>query len=316
MKRLVFVAVGLVLLKILFSTVIAVAIAHRDAVFPLPQPELVSAMDSAISDDLSQPHRQIRHIILHTQKLGDVGFTLNLPDPLPAQKLPVIFVMGGLGTGAQNIRYINAAGSNAVVGYDWPMPVQFYSSYDLLWHIVPFYHEVMTIPGQVASSLAWLHQQEWADQQKLSLLGYSMGALAAPAVQDISQRNGTDIGWTIIAYGGMPFGALLAANPHVKPAWLRATLAYIIDILLGPLEPDHHLKNISGHFLVLEGRDDSLIPAKARADLREAVPEPKTVITFAGNHMGVGHDKMLLLQEIIAASRKWLSDSGAVNSLP
>jgi len=47
-----------------------------------------------------------------------------------------------------------------------------------------------------------------------------------------------------------------------------------------------------------------------------AVPEPKTVITLEGIHLGVGPDKMALLQKIIATSKKWLIENGAINHGP
>jgi hypothetical protein len=43
------------------------------------------------------------------------------------------------------------------------------------------------------------------------------------------------------------------------------------------------------------------------------VPEPKTVITFDGDHMGVGPDKMALLQKIIETSKTSLIENGAIN---
>jgi predicted esterase len=88
---------------------------------------------------------------------------------------------------------------------------------DFIWQGPNLYHRVMTIPGQVASALRWLIEQSWADAERHSLLGFSQGALAVPAVQDLAAPDGIRIGWIIIAYGGAPLGALLAANPHLKP---------------------------------------------------------------------------------------------------
>ncbi len=59
-----------------------------------------------------------------------------------------------------------------------------------------------------------------------------------------------------------------------------------------------------------------MIPEEARSRLRQAVPEPKTVLTFEGIHMGVGPNKMVLLKKIIAASRTWLIENGAINRIP
>lgn len=259
--------------------------------------------------------RRIEHITLHSESLGDIGIVVSLPDPLPSKKLPLLIVLGGLGTGENNIRYVGEAGNNAIIGYDWPIPVHFYSGISFLTQLPSLYSHLITIPGQVASTTQWLSSQSWADGQRISLLGFSLGALAAPPIQRVAANNQNPIGWTILAYGGAPLGSLFASNPHIHPSWMRYTLAPVIDILLRPLEPTEHLPYLSGHFLILEGNDDKLIPANARMALRNAVPEPKTIITFEGNHMGVGPDKMELLQKIIDASKKWLIDSGAVSPI-
>ncbi|MCG6538132.1 MAG: hypothetical protein L7F78_26320, partial [Syntrophales bacterium LBB04] len=90
----------------------------------------------------------------------------------------------------------------------------------------------------------------------------------------------------------------------------------LVDLLFHPLEPTVHLPRLAGKFLVLEGQSDSMIPAAARSLLRQAVPEPKTVITFEGIHMGVGPNKMALLQKIVKASKTWLIQNGAINNCP
>ncbi len=285
----------------------------RDPLLSLPLPEHgLQAERTALS---AQDHRHVEHITLHGNTLGDIAFTFSLPDPLPPQKLPVVLVLGGLVTGENSIRYIKDAGDNAIVGYAWPIPVRLHGLSAFL-QAPGLYHCVMAIPGQVASALHWLIDQPWADAERISLLGFSQGALAAPAVQDMASHDGTRVGWTIIAYGGAPLGALLAANPHMKPTWLREAMAPLVDLVFHALEPTVHLPRLSGKFLVLEGRDDRLIPAAARNLLREAVPEPKTVITFEGNHMGVGPDKMALLQRIIENSKTWLIENGAINPGP
>ena len=76
-------------------------------------------------------------------------------------------------------------------------------------------------------------------------------------MQDITVNNRTRVGWTIIAYGGAPLGALLAADPNMKPAWLGVALAPLVDLVSHSLEPTVHLPRLSGKFLVLEGRDDT-----------------------------------------------------------
>ncbi len=260
--------------------------------------------------------RKMLHVTLGSPKLGDIGFTVNLPDPLPAGKLPVVFVMGGLASGEENIRLIENPGPNVLVGYDWPIPVFFPEGRDVPRQLPSLYWRALTIAGQAGSALRWLAQQPWADPARLSLLGYSLGGLAAPAVQHAAQQDGIPVGWTILAYGGAPLHALFAGDPYIEPAWARTLLAPCVGFLLRPLEPTVHLPRLSGRFLVLEGQDDRLIPEAARKRLADAVPQPKTVVTLAGQHMGAGPDEAALLDTIIAASRDWLIANDAVNAPP
>jgi hypothetical protein len=282
---------------------------HRDPLASLSRPEHDFQVDR-VSVTL-RADRKIQHFILHTKELGDIGVIVSLPEPLPRYKLPVLVVLGGLGSGEDNIRYVPDAGDNAVVGYDWPMPVH-PGATTILTHLPSLYRDVMSIPAQVGSALYWVNSQPWADDKSMSVLGFSLGALAAPAIEDVAEHDGRKIGWTVLAYGGDPFGALLAANPNVRPGYLRPVLAPLIDVLLAPLEPDRHLPRLTGEFLVLQGENDALVPQRARARFRDAVPEPKTVTTFPGDHMGVGPGKAGLLQQIIDTSKSWLIDKGAI----
>ena len=283
---------------------------RRDPLALLPRPHHDLTADrapAAVADG-----RRIEHVVLHDPKRGDIGLVISLPEPLPAKPLPILFVLGGLGTGESNIRYLADAGDNAIVGYDWPIPVRFYDGPAGFLRLMKLYRRLMAIPAQVTSALEWLAAEPWADR-RISLLGFSLGALAAPAIAHVAERDGRPIGWTILAYGGAPLGDLVAANPHVRPGWVRALLAPIVDGLLAPLQPTRHLPDLTSQFLVLEGADDALVPAAAQARLRDAVPEPKTVERLAGDHVGVGPDKAAVLAKIIADSKGWLIDKGAID---
>jgi pimeloyl-ACP methyl ester carboxylesterase len=203
-----------------------------------------------------------------------------------------------------------------VIGYDWPIPTDMPTGLALL-RLVPALHDrVLAIPGQVATAILWAQEQDWGDPSRVSLLGFSLGALAAPAAQRLAAEHGGSIGWTVLAYGGAPIGALVAAHPDLRPRWLAPALGRFTDLALWPVEPSAHLPHLAGRFLVLEGRQDQFIPAPAAARLRELAPPPKRVVALDGGHMGIGPDKQRLLEAIIAESRAWLIDEGAVNPPP
>lgn len=285
----------------------------RDPLASLPPPEHGLKAERTVLS--VQHHRRVEHITLRRNTLGDINLSLSLPDPLPPLKLPVVLVLGGLVTGENSVRYLKDAGNNAIVGYSWPLPVRIHGL-SALFQVPELYHCLITVPGQVGSALYWLIHQPWADAERVSLLGFSQGALAVPVVQDMAVHDGTRIGWTIIAYGGAPLGAVLAGSPHLKPAWLGEALAPLVNLAFHSLEPTVHLPRLSGKFLVLGGQNDDRIPAAARNFLQEAVPEPKTIITFESSHMGVAPEKMALLQKIIETCKSWLAKNGAINPGP
>ena len=197
-------------------------LASRDPPFstlPPSDPKPIAQRGGTVIQD----GRHLEHITLVTDNdLGDIGIiVVSLPEPLPVGKLPVLIVLGGLGTGQDNIRTIKDPGDNAIVGYDWPIPVNFPKGRDFIKQAPGLYNDAMSIPGQIATAISWLAAQPWADTQRVSMLGFSLGALATPAAENLAEHDGHPIGWTIIAYGGAPLGELFASNPHIQPLAMR-----------------------------------------------------------------------------------------------
>jgi hypothetical protein len=251
---------------------------------------------------------------LATERLGEVSIVVDLPEPLPArERLPVVLVLGGLAGGERNIGWITAPGPNAIVGYDWPVPTAMPQGMELAVRFLDIRAAALSIPGQLATALLWLRAQPWADGERVSMLGFSLGALAAPAAQRVAAAAGMEVGWTVLAYGGAPLGDLVAANPFLKPDWARPLLRVATDVVLRPGEPSLHLPHLAGRFLVLEGREDAFVPPRAAARYRSLTPEPKTVVAFEGGHMGVGPGQLELLEKIIRASRAWLAEEKAID---
>ncbi len=260
--------------------------------------------------------RTLRTVTLREPALGEISFVLSLPDPLPERPLPIVVVLGGLGRGAENLSPLPDPGDNVVVGYDWPMPPRLPTGWDLLARAPELYGRVLTVPGQLDAALAWTAQQPWADAERVSLLGFSLGALAAPAIQRVLEDRGQRVGWTVLAYGGAPIGDLLSSHPLVRPGWARPVLGAAAHLLLRPVEPLSHLPHVEGRFLFLSGREDRLIPAPASEAFRTATPQPRTEVFFDGDHVGVGEHQRALLDAIVRASTAWLLEQGAVNPPP
>jgi hypothetical protein len=260
--------------------------------------------------------RMLQHVVLDAPNVGRIGLAISLPDPLPNRRLPILMVLGGLATGERNIRNIPGGGDNAIVGYDWPIPTALPQGWDFVRKAPDFYDRALRVPGQVAAALDWLAGQGWADPDRTSLLGFSLGALAVPAAQRLAELRGRTIGWTVLAYGGSPIAVLLAANPYMKPRWAAPIVSRVADLMFRPVEPGEHLPHLRGRFLLVGGRDDAFVPEAAAQQLRDLAPKPKTIVLLEGGHMGVGANRQALLAEVIAVTTSWLAEEKAVNPPP
>lgn len=276
----------------------------------LPRPGGIAA--AAVDTAARRDGRIVRRVILDDAELGAIGLAVSLPEPLPEGRLPVLVVLGGLGTALKTLSHVPPAGANALVGYDWPVPAKVPRGLDLVRRAPELYRRLFLAPGQIAAAVDWAAAQPWADPERISLLGFSLGAIAAPAAQRLVRSRGGRIGWTVLAYGGADPGALLAGHPRLRPDWVRPLVRGLGRLLLRPLDPAEHLPHLAGRFLVIGGRDDRLVPEGPARRLREATPEPKTVVLLDGAHMGTGPSQTALLAEILAVTERWLTEAGAV----
>src|SRR5438128_1187798 len=89
-------AAGLILLAFWFNT--------REPLSSLPPP--LHNVVAPLMKPVILNGRRLEHIVLPGGALGDIGLFINMPDPLPSKKLPILIVLGGLGTGESNIRML------------------------------------------------------------------------------------------------------------------------------------------------------------------------------------------------------------------
>lgn len=257
--------------------------------------------------------RLMEHVTLGDARLGPIGLAISLPDPLPERPLPVVMVLGGLGTGEHNIRAITEGGDNAIIGYDWPLPDRFPATINPA-RLLALRRQVLEIPGQVAVALRWIAAQPWSDRDRVTLVGFSLGAIAAPAIQRVAAREDLRIDWTVLAFGGAPLGALVEADQRIRPAWIRPVLAFAAALVLRPVDPAVHLPHLAGRFLTLDAAQDQIVGAGPSRRLEQLTPAPKQAIHLQGDHVGTGPDRAAQLAAAMAATCGWLVANGAVNA--
>jgi len=259
--------------------------------------------------------RIIRFYTIIDSNLGKISIAVSFPDPIPLDPLPVLFILGGLETGFDSVKYIPDIGNNILVGYDWLVNKSSLSGKKIFFDFPKIYSDVYKSPGQIAGALEWVSKQSWSDDKRINFLGFSLGAIVLPSAQHIiEEKKLVKIRKTVIAYGGAKIGLLLNSNKNFKPAWLKPFLGWIIQVLFNPLDPKEHLPYISGNFLLIGGSNDEFIPKESFALINNLTPNPKKTIILEGKHMGVGKNQKDLLNKIIKDTRMWLKEDKAINS--
>ncbi len=258
--------------------------------------------------------------IIHDVKLVDpdgalVRFSVSLPAARPdaesAKKLPTLVVITGFRSAHQNLARITAPGLNAVASYDYPYDPKEWKAASLPGRAWIARRVAFRIPDEVAAMIAWIRRQDWADPNRVSLVGVSLGAVALPVIRRRVAAVGQKTAASVMAYGGADLQALARANIDVSPSWLRDIAAWAIWLMLKPLEPSAHLPEISGPFLLINGRDDERLPAESVRLLQELTPQPKTIVTVDGPHIDGSRPETIA--NTIRIARDWLAERGALN---
>ena len=260
---------------------------------------------------LSNEQRIYYDVVLHDKNLDTIRFTISLPKERGDKKLPLMFVLGGLEIGRQSLGYIKEHGHNAIISFEYPYSPEYWYEGMSMIEIAAIRRAVLLVPSQMLSVMKWVSNQEWADPERLSLLGYSFGALFVPAVQRYAQANSLHIPTTVIAYGGTNVYQLLMTNIKIMPLWVRSVLGYLAAKAIWAIEPALHLPHLEGHFLIVNGKYDTQIPESSWRELQKLTPPEKKIINLEADHMRPSRPE--LTARLVAISRQWLLEKGAIN---
>lgn len=241
---------------------------------------------------------------------GPLRAALSLPEQPPG-RLPVVIILGGLEVGRESLRYVENHGPNALVAFEYPRPTQDLYEGRPLFKLGRIRRAALAVPSQICALQAWIRAQPWADPDRISLLGYSFGAMFVPAAARVAQERGLPFRTLVMAYGGADLPGLLAANASFRPAWLRPFAARAVGAILRPLEPSLHLPHLRGEALFLSGLKDERVPLRYSRLMQSLKPPPMTVIDLDEGHMDPGRPD--LNRRIVGASQAWLVQRGALS---
>lgn len=240
---------------------------------------------------------------------GPLRAAVSLPEHRTG-RLPVVIILGGLEVGRESLRYVENHGPNALVAFEYPRPTQDLYEGRPLFKLGRIRRAALAVPAQIRALQAWIRTQPWADPDRVSLLGYSFGAMFVPATARVAQHRGPPFRTLVMAYGGADLPGLLAANASFRPAWLRPSAAHAVGAVIRPLEPALHLPHLQEETLFLSGLKDERVPLRYSRLMQSLKPPPKTVLDLEEGHMDPSRPD--LNRRIVGASQAWLVQRGAL----
>lgn len=295
--------------------VLALLVLREEVRDPMPLLDLPSGplvlreAEARIAFTAAGERRRMIDLTFEVVPEGPLRATLSLPEGRGGP-WPVLVILGGLEVGRDSLRYVEFHGPNALVAYAYPQPTRdLYEGHPLL-RAGRIRRAALAVPSQVCALVDWIRRQAWADPARVSLLGYSFGAMFVPSSARLAQARNLSLHALVMAYGGADLPRLLAANADLRPAWLRPLAARVVGALLHPLEPALHLPHLRGEALFITGLRDIRVPLPLARRMQSLKPEPKSILDLDEGHMHPSRPEVNRC--IVAASQAWLAEKGAM----
>ncbi len=282
----------------------------------------LAALDRGVADlqvagehryrvSLASESRFYRDLVLYAPETDSIHITISAPAERVTEALPVLVVLGGLEIGRKSLQYIPRHGNNILIAYQYPYSPQYWYDGTPLTEIPVIRQSVLKVPAQLENLIRWVKRQSWCDSTRVSLLGYSFGAMFVPAVYRLAERHRMAIGPGIMAYGGAGIYRMLKANLKFLPSVGRYLVAGAAALAIRPIEPALHLPHLRGEFLLINGEYDHQIPRECWEELHRLLGGEKSAVVLPEGHMNPAKPDLTL--KVVELSRRWLLEKGVVN---
>ena len=280
------------------------------AALPMPSYRLVSEQDYPI--ERAGERRIYRDLEFVTDHGAPIRVTISLPATLLPEPLPVMVILCGLRSGRKRLERLPSLGQNAAMAFEYPYKEQIRDkTSSAINRLIATRRSALETPMHLLSMLHWLGRQSWADTERISILGYSLGAVFVPIIHHKAQLYGLPLGPSILAFGGADLGLIVPNSLKLKSPVLRWFARRLANAVLRPIEPAFHLPHTNGDFLFIIADRDELVPDESQQLMIALTPEPKTVIRLPGTH--IDPRDQVVLDRVVNVTRTWLIQRGAVN---
>lgn len=242
--------------------------------------------------------------------IDDRGLTveahLRRPDG-SAGPLPVVVILGGLGTGKRTVEYLgDSAAMLVAIDYPYHGKRRGLSAWEFVRGLPAMRRAILNTPPAVMLVVDYLWQRGDVDRDRVLLAGGSFGALFAPAVATAEPR----VSALAIFFGAGELHGLIRAN-FDYPAPARQILSWIGAVIVSPMEPLKYIGRFAPRpVFMLSGSEDPVMPERNTRLLHDAAGEPKTIVSLPLGHVNVRSTEFqrLVLDHLLA----WLIEIGFV----
>ncbi len=243
---------------------------------------------------------------------GDAGLTTEcglLVPPAKGVRYPAFVLLGGKTTGKYAIDYALGVRNVIIVAPDYPYtPRDSYSVIDVFRDLPAIRQALFDMVPATDLVVDYLWTRQDVDTGKVVLLGYSFGAPYVPVVAGRDHRFAV----AAMVYGGGDLQSMIRYNVRRYEGPIFSDfVAFLSGVLLRPLEPLRHVRNISPTPLIMiNGEQDEQIPRRNTEMLFEAAREPKRLVWLPSHH--VNPRDTTLTHTIIQTLNRELSAFGIV----
>lgn len=246
---------------------------------------------------LSHPGVGISEILID----GPIGFMGS------EKKRPLLFVSAGFFSGKESIQLIPDAGDKILVGYQYPVTKEQIQNDPSL-----FPKTIRIVPGQMALLLHWLSLQPYVQNDRIHVMGVSLGTLFLPVALHLAQKTrGFAPASTLLCFGGADIASVVenilgsSADSLVKMLAKKLT-----DSLLVLHDPRLHLPHLKGSFFTVYATDDNIFPRSSSLKQYELLPNPKEIHWIKGPHIDESHPELIVQTMILV--REFLKQFDAI----
>lgn len=229
--------------------------------------------------------RELREMTFEHPVSGKTKILISAPFgyATSGKSYPVLFIMSGFQTGAQSLALIGNPGDYILVGYQYP-----YTGEEMLEVPERLGQSFFLTIGQVVGIWKWLQKQVWAAQDKISILGVSLGSVFMPISLRVAQMQNFIPQKSIFAFGGADVTSVIEKELFsYLPKESRTFFHQGIENATSLLAPKTHLPYLKGSFLIIRGLKDEVFPKESGELLEQLLPMPKKIIHLDTGHINV-----------------------------